>query len=320
MGLVGSKPAVPPALIGYGCAGVGIGLAGSAHELFAALALFGFFGGWYEAAMNTQAIVVERAAGRAIMAPLHGAWSVGGLAGSLLGAAMVSAGIDLTTQFSVLGPTAIAIVGVCSRFLIADSPARDRGASAAAARSRTILWPSGAVLALTAVAVTAMLCEGITANWSALYLRTEVHASAGVAAAALTAFSAAMLAVRLGGTALHARITNRILVPTLSGAATVAMATGLVLHRPGPVLVGFAGVGVGVALVVPAAFSTAGSIQHVSPGAAVATISAGGWIAFLLAPPLVGSIAAHVGLSATLWILPLLTGLLTIGSTRWPAP
>ena len=64
----GSRRLVHVTLAGYAAAGTTVGLAGSGAELFAALALWGFFQGALDVAMNTQAAAVERLARAPIMA------------------------------------------------------------------------------------------------------------------------------------------------------------------------------------------------------------------------------------------------------------
>ena len=54
------------------------------------LFLFGFANGAWDVAMNVQGALVERRLGRAIMPRFHAGFSVGTVAGALVGAAMVA--------------------------------------------------------------------------------------------------------------------------------------------------------------------------------------------------------------------------------------
>lgn len=120
----GSRRLVPVMLAGYASAPMTVGLAGSGIWLFLTLMLWGWFQGALDVAMNTQAGTVERLARAPIMARFHGMWSVGALAGALIGAACVNVGIGLEPQLVVLGAAMLVVVGPLTLRLIAR---RDRG-------------------------------------------------------------------------------------------------------------------------------------------------------------------------------------------------
>src|SRR5690348_2049544 len=71
-----SRALVRLGLVGDCVAGPIVGLARSPVALFAALFLWGVFQGSLNVAMNTQAVQVERAAGKPVVATLHGLWSL----------------------------------------------------------------------------------------------------------------------------------------------------------------------------------------------------------------------------------------------------
>jgi hypothetical protein len=54
------------------------------------------------------------------------------------------------------------------------------------------------------------------------------------------------------------------------------------------------------------------------PATAVATVSAFGWAAFVIGPPIIGHLAALTSLPTALGLLPVLTAFVAIGS--WFAP
>jgi MFS family permease len=127
----GSRRLVHVMLAGYAAAGTTVGLAGSGAWLFAALALWGFFQGGMDVAMNTQAAALERLARAPIMAGFHGMWSVGALLGALIGAVCVWAGIGLLAQLAVVGVVVLLVVGALTRHLVPDraaGPHPDAGA------------------------------------------------------------------------------------------------------------------------------------------------------------------------------------------------
>jgi len=78
-------------------------------------------------------------------------------------------------------------------FLMPDVPCRSPGQAGFA-------WPSRAMLRLCAMAAMSFAIEGSTADWSGVYLRTELGTSAALASMGLAAFAAAMVAGRLAAT------------------------------------------------------------------------------------------------------------------------
>jgi predicted MFS family arabinose efflux permease len=294
----GSPRVVRVTLAGYAAAGATVGLARSGAWLFAALALWGFFQGALDVAMNTQAAAVERLARAPIMSRFHGMWSVGALAGALIGAACVGAGIGLLPQLAVLGVVVVVAVEALTRRLIADEAAGPEPG----ARRRA--WMTPAVGVLAAVAFSSFLCEGAATDWSATYLRDVVGAGPGVAACSYAAYTCAMVVTRFGAVRLRARVSARVLLPVLALFAAVAMAVTLATADPVVSVIGFAALGAGVALLVPTAFSAAYSAS--GAGSAIALVAATGWVGYLLGPPLIGHLAGRVGLAGALVTIPVI--------------
>jgi fucose permease len=185
--------------------------------------------------------------------------------------------------------------------------ARRRGA-------RTAL--SGALLLLAVTAFASMFCEAAAADWSAIYLRTTLHVDPALAGLGFAVFSLLMVIVRLTGGRLLSRLHERRLLPCLALLATVGFALGLVVHSPAAVLLGFGCLGAGIALVVPSAFTAAGELPGMTPGAGVAAVSACGWAGFVCAPPLIGQLAGIAGLGTALVTVPVLTALIAFTTSR----
>jgi len=326
---VGSRAVVRVALVGYCAAGPLVGLTGSLPALFAALFAWGAFQGTLDVAMNTQAIAVERTGGRILMSGLHGSWSIGAFAGAGIGALAVAAGITLSLQLLVMGTIALLVAGLLTAQMLpaaaerpdhGDHPDHDgqpdhdqgehAGKPAAAAVSR---WSGGMIL-LGAIAFASMLCEGAIADWGAVYLSGPLHARGVVPGLGYTAFSLAMVTVRLSGNRLLTRFRAERLLPALAAVATLGFAAALVIASPPAALAGFCCLGIGLASVVPAVFSAAGRIPGLSAGTAVATASACGWAGFVCGPPLIGRLASWASLPVALGLLPLLTAFVVAGT------
>jgi len=327
----GSRRIVQVALCGYCAASPLVGLTGTLPALFGALVLWGAFQGALEVAMNTQAIAIERNSRRPLMSGLHGGWSIGAFTGAGIGALAVGAGIALTPQLLILGSVALLGAGLLNTRLLPDH--RDGSSSEpfpSAPSSETEIpttepasgggrsrWSAG-MLTLAVIAFASLLCEGAAANWASVYLSGPLGATGAVPGLAYAGFALAMVAVRLSGNRLLARFRPDRLLPVLALVATVGFTTALMLDRPLAAIVGFGCLGLGLASVVPAVFSAAGRLPGLHPGTAVATVSAFGWAAYVIGPPIIGHLAAQTSLPTALAVLPVLTGFVALGS--WLAP
>jgi MFS family permease len=320
---VGSRRIVRVALVGYCAAGPLVGLTGSLPALFAALFAWGAFQGTLDVAMNTQAIAVERRERRVLMSGLHGSWSIGSFAGAGIGALAVTGGITLSIQMLGLGTIALLVAGLLTTRMLPAAAENPGNLTAAAGHTAADQRPagqvsrwSGGMVLLGAIAFAGMLCEGATADWSAVYLSGPLHASGVVPGLGYAAFALAMVTVRLSGNRLLTRFRADRLLPALALVATVGFAVALLVAQPPAALLGFACLGIGLASVVPAVFSAAGRIPGLPPGTAVATASACGWAGFVCGPPVIGRLSSWASLPVALGLLPLLTGFVIVGTLR----
>ncbi|MGY2065071.1 MFS transporter [Blastococcus sp. SYSU DS0619] len=275
-----------------------LGLAPSLPWLVPVLLVFGLAFGSLDVAMNAQAVTVERALARPVMSSFHAAFSAGALVGSLTGSLAAAAQLGLPQH---LGGTGLVLFLLTAPLF----PALLREERAAGPAGPLFAWPRGRLLPLALIALVVLLAEGAVGDWSAVHLRDELGASAGVAGLAYTAFSVTMVAGRLAGDRVVAAWGR---VRTVRISALVATAGG-VLVVAGPTvavaLAGFAALGIGLACTVPLVFSAAAE-GEVEAGPALAAVSTPGYLGFLLGPPVIGGLAELVGLSAALALLPVL--------------
>jgi len=309
----GSKLIVQVTLVGYCVAGPLVGLVRSAATLFLALALWGAFQGTLDVSVNTQAISVEREARRPLMPGFHGSWSIGSFAGAALGAGGVAIGLSLGAQLLLLAIPCVLLAGWFTLRMIPDE--HPEGAARASHERPAGSKPVWIVIAiLGAIAIADMLCEGAAADWGAVYLRTSLGAAPAIAALAYTAYSLAMVVVRLAGNRLLDRFPARRLLPLLAAVATATFGAGLAFDSIPVALIGFAGLGVGVAAVIPVIFSAAGRVPGINAGTAVALVSACGWAGFVFGPVLIGQLADLTSLRLALVLVPALTVLITFST------
>ncbi len=265
--------------------------ASTVPALAAALLLFGAGVGTVDVAINIQAVIVERGAGRALMSGFHGLFSVGGIAGAAGVSAVLWAG------GSPLLATACVAALIAAVLLAFGNGLLPRGA---AAGGTALAVPRGAVLLIGCLCFICFLAEGAMLDWSALAL-TELHgpdpAGSGLGYAA---FSVAMTAGRLFGDRVVRAVGGRAVLALGATCAACGMALAvLALSRPWA-LAGFALVGLGASNIVPVLYSALGRQRAVPAGAAVAAVTALGYSGILAGPAGIGLAAHAVGLPAAL--------------------
>ena len=280
----------------------------------AAVALFilgGVVGGM-DVAMNANAVEVEKHERRAIMSSCHGFWSLGGVFGAALGGVIIA---SYGTFVHALAVTALAMMAVAIAWprLLADPPPahqRPLGGSQSADRSqasRPGLMSVGATVWLTGViCLFAMTPEGAILDWGALYLRQELGASPALSGLAFGAFSAAMALMRFLGDIVRDRFGAVNTFRVSSVLAIIGLGVAGLASSPEAAIAGFALTGLGLANMVPIAFSAAGNLPGLPQGLAISVVTFMGYSGILVAPSVIGFIAEHTGFALIYLSLPVL--------------
>ncbi|MCU4186158.1 MFS transporter [Acidiferrimicrobium sp. IK] len=273
-------------------------LAGSTAVLFVVLLAWGVGAGMVDVAMNTEAAALQGLAGRPIMSGLHASYSVGGLVGAGIGAAVAAANVAVGWHLVVAsaltaagGVVAVAALGPTA----SAAPRRDRR------HGHQMPRPSWTLAALAVVAFGCFLAEGAANDWSAVYLHGSLGASAGFAALGYTVFASTMTAGRLIGDRLGHAVGAVRLVRVSALVAAAGFGTSLLSGRPVVGLIGFGVLGLGLSFVVPLVFSAAPRLGAAGPSLALVTSC--GYIGLMAGPPLIGAIADVTGLAAALVVV-----------------
>lgn len=293
------------------------GLAQTLFQLMIALAICGLAIGIIETSMNTEAARIENALGKRLMSRCHGFWSLGTMAGALLGGAIAQLGIGVFAHFAMVLPL-IALAGyyVATRLPViseASSSNEQEGES-----SRLIRLPDKAILLLCVMPLGVMMVEGAFIDWSAVFMRDVMAASPLLIAVTYSFFSIVMAIVRLSGDTLATHY-GELAIVRVSGLAASA---GIAVFALAPsAIVAFAGAavaGAGVAIVFPLAVTAAANRPSRKPADNVAALNMIAFSAFLIAPPLIGFLSEWIGLRyALLSLCPLaFATLLLAGQVR----
>jgi predicted MFS family arabinose efflux permease len=268
---VAAAPAFVTAVVGFACYGLGLGLV--------------------DAGGNMQAVAVQHAYGRSVLASFHGAFSAAGIVGALL----VSATSGRWPERPVLW---VLLLGVppaaAAALLVVRSGWRGAGdvSLAAVPAGRRVPWR--AVLLLGVCVVAYYIADSAVSSWSALFL-DDLHASGTVRPLGYAAYLGAGLVARLlGDRAVH-RWGRAAVVRAAGVLGVVALAAVVASREPWTAILAFAVTGA-LSVVPPLAFSAAGDV---APGAAdlvVARLNYFNYVGVVLGAVVVGAVGTAASL------------------------
>jgi MFS family permease len=280
-----------------------VGLAPGLGALAAALALMAAATSVVDVSMNAQGVELEQRYERPILSGLHAGHPFGLVAGGVVGTAAAAAEVSVRVHFVVVAGLGLVAALTATAWLV-----RERGPEGRRAFAR----PSGRLLLLGLIAFCAFLLDGAAYNWSAVHLREEHGAAAGLAAAAFTLFSLTLAVGRLFGDRLVAR-AGRVRVVQVCGA--VAAAGGLLAVAAPNAAVGLAGwalFGLGLAALAPTVLGAAPGAGDMPPAVAIASVTTVGYLGSFSGPPAIGALAGVTGLSAALGLLAAVSALMAL--------
>lgn len=274
-------------------------MVGSLPVLAFCLFLLGAAVGAMDVAMNALAVEVEMRRGQPIMSGLHGLWSAGGLCGAAAGSLMAQQGVSPDMHLSLAGG-AMAVGLLAARPWLPALPPKPPESKPAFAFPERALWGLGGIVFCS------FLIEGAMADWSAIHLKDSLGTSAAMAALGYSAFSLAMMGMRLAGNQLVARWPAASLLRVANAAAAVVLVAALAVGHVALTMLAFVLVGLGVAVVAPLVFSAGARRSQHGAGHGIAAMATLGYGGFLLGPPLIGWLAHLSSLRLALGVLAVL--------------
>ncbi len=166
--------------------------------------------------------------------------------------------------------------------------------------------PKGPLLAVAFITFFASLGEGAVADWSAIFLIDVASVEEGTAALGFAAFSICMFSMRLMGDKIIS-IIGPSKTARYSGLVALIGATILVTFESFiPLVIAFSLIGLGIAVIIPLAFSRAANDKNISQGTAIASIATLGYGGMLIGPLFVGFIADATSIKTSFLIFPIL--------------
>ncbi|WP_225826969.1 MFS transporter [Streptomyces naphthomycinicus] len=268
--------------------------------------------GCLNVAMNAQGAALEKAYDRTAMSQLHATFSAGLLAAALLASGVTALTGSVPAHFTVAGALLLLLLGCARPALLAhrepaaapDEPKR---------RGRRGL-PSGTTLLMGAAMAFGTITEGAMNDWSTLYMKDVVKASASVAPLGIAVVSVMMLLARLCADRWRTRWGDGRVVRTGSAVAGAGLALALLAGGVVPTLLGFACVGLGAAAVTPCVYVAAAE----RGSDALALVAAMGTTGLLGGPALIGFVAGATSLTLGMATVAVSALIVTLTAFRIP--
>ncbi len=298
--------AVTSLLAAAGLAAAGLGYRFGVAPVVVGLFALGVGMGTWDVAMNVEGSAVEQELGRAIMPRFHAGFSIGTVAGALLGAGMVALGVSATVHLVTIAAL-VAVVGpLAVRDFLPDGHAP---AEEGTRRNPLKAWTERRTVLIGVFVFAAAFTEGTGVDWLGVAIIDGYGAQAALGALTFAIFLAAMTIGRWFGPGLIDRHGRVLIVRCLAALALIGLALVVWGSTLPAAMAGAALWGLGTALGFPVGMSAAGDDPAHAP-ARVSVVATIGYIAFLAGPPLIGFLGEHTG---TLRALTVTGGLVALG-------
>lgn len=280
--------------------------------LFLLLIPVGVMVGCVEIIVNTEADRTEYQVGYRIMNRSHAFWSIGFFVAGLCGAQLAHLGISPQLHLALNVPLVTLAVVLCLNDYVPSPPRPGTGTEAAP----HFASPTAPILLLVVVTIPAMLLEGASMDWSAIYMRDTFAAGPFTAGIAVAFFAASQAVMRFFADGF----VDRYSPATVARFLFIVLLVGCLLVTFSPwayvSLLGFAAMGMGTSAIFPLAMSAAAQRKDRSAAINIAALAQFSFMLFLLGPPLLGYVAQIWGIRTSFGIaLPLIVvSLITAGA------
>lgn len=243
--------------------------------------------GTVDVVMNIHAIIVEKAAGRAMMSGFHAMFSVGGVVGAGTMTGLLALGVTPFISMLAMLSVMAALVFVTGRHLLpygSDEP------------TAAVAIPRGRVLLIGAMCFVMFLAEASVADWSGILLNESRGLEKSLAGLGYVAFSLSMTLGRLSGDWVVGRLGPERTLMIGSTVTAAGFLTAALVPSWQVGVLGYFLVGAGASNVVPVLFSAAGKQKDMPANLAMAGVTTLGYAGILTGPALIGFLARATSL------------------------
>lgn len=279
-------------------------------SLIAVFFLLGVSSGMLDVAMNAQAVMIEQKWGKPIMTSFHAFFSIGMALGALTASLFSKMDTGLFTHLSIITVFNLIAITIARFYFLHDKPLEKSEGPA-------FRVPSAALVGVGIIALCSMLGEGAMADWSTNYMENFANASMSLAPVGLAGFAFAMTIGRLFGDSARLKYGDRKLIVICGLIASVGLAFAIIFPQPEMVIAGFFVVGIGLATIVPIAYSIAGNAKGLPSGVGIAMVTTVGYSGFFFGPPVMGFLSDLVTLRFAFLLVLFLFLVMTILGYRY---
>ena len=287
----GSKPVILFSSIALALSLPLLGSVFSLYWFWGTCFLFGFTLATQDVSMNSHAVALEQQGAKRLMGFFHAMFSVGTLAGGILGGALSQWKVSLLQQsISLMFLILLVMFGVRPLFLSADADKHplEKGKKV---RHPLIFWILG-IFGLCAA-----LTEGAAGDWGGVLARDTFDATPFISTLPYIVFCSAMIIGRFSGDFLAHRFGASRVIMVGGIIAGSGLWSGLLIGGIPALMVAWFLLGIGLSVVIPLMFSAAGTLATkkyvgvIAPSQAVAQVSGVSYFGFVIGPPLIGFMA-----------------------------
>ena len=267
-----------------------IGLATQPWHLALGLFLFGMFANLSNIAVNTQGVYTELLFKRTIMGSFHGAWSISGFSGAILGLGMIALGLSPYIHFLIVAAIALLLIAFNYRFLIrTKDKIKPESKKFFSKPDKNLIW-------LGVIGFCCMASEGVMFDWSGIYFKDVVKVQGSLVVLGYASYMIMMASGRFLGDVFIQKFGRKLVIQISGLMISIGLFVAVIFPYIVPCTLSFMVVGLGVSAIVPTVYSLAGKNPSVPPGEALTIVSSVSFLGFLMGPPVIGYIAEWFGL------------------------
>jgi len=256
-----------------------------------------------DVAINVEGTDMEKRLSRSIMPPLHGAYSIGTLAGAGIGTIAIAVGVPLPLQIYVLCGVVAVVAWTTIRLLPRETGIASSSESTHSAEKSPALWRDPRIVLLGLAILCVTITEGAGLDWLALSMVDDYLTDPVRASIAFAVMMAAMTIVRFSGGLLIDRFGRVVVLRVFAVAGILGLLMIILSHDYLLALVGATLWGAGVALGFPVLLSAAADGDTDGSSSRVSIVASFGYVAFLVGPPLLGFLGQTWGLLNMFYVL-----------------